>query len=335
MTDASLDEHDLLSQARWWCSWATEPVPGHHHSRARSSGEIPPYPLVIASQEGVVKHHPQFWTALDQKAQAVAELCPDPSVADPARHGGSPDRLQDREPHGRADAAARSARRPRRRAPSLPSPRRRREDGSEPRDQRARSRRHNASLAGRADPPSPGFVVRTQRGVPGVVQEISNFTQFTNYFGGYVAYSNDQRNPDEGFVSACPHASARGFFDNGGATAYVLRIIDCHDGEGRHADVQRRRAGGGRHGGRRHGGRRHDGRRHDGRRHDGRRHSRAAARRAAARRGGGTAGGGTANAAARRGRTSGGSIDCVARRWRSRPPIAAFPIPAPGVRRSA
>jgi uncharacterized protein len=67
-----------------------------------------------------------------------------------------------------------------------------------------------------------GFVVRTQRGVPGVVQEISNFTQFTNYFGGYVAAGN-VNGTQTSFVGAY---AVRGFFDNGGATAYVLRIVD-------------------------------------------------------------------------------------------------------------
>jgi hypothetical protein len=30
-------------------------------------GQIAPYPTVIASQDGIGKHHPEFWTALDQK----------------------------------------------------------------------------------------------------------------------------------------------------------------------------------------------------------------------------------------------------------------------------
>lgn len=30
-------------------------------------GQIPPYPTVIASQEGTAKTHPEFWHALDQK----------------------------------------------------------------------------------------------------------------------------------------------------------------------------------------------------------------------------------------------------------------------------
>ena len=36
----------------------------------------------------------------------------------------------------------------------------------------------------------PGFVIRSQRGVPGVVRQVSNFTQFVDYFGGYVNSKN-------------------------------------------------------------------------------------------------------------------------------------------------
>ena len=67
-----------------------------------------------------------------------------------------------------------------------------------------------------------GFVVRTQRGVPGVVQEVSNFTQFTDYFGGYAAAGNSN-GTQTSFVGAY---ALRGFFDNGGALAYVLRVVD-------------------------------------------------------------------------------------------------------------
>jgi Pvc16 N-terminal domain len=65
VTDAVLDEHDLLSQALV-VLLRFQPVPASNLQGALA-GQIPPYPLVIASQEGVVKHHPQFWTALDQK----------------------------------------------------------------------------------------------------------------------------------------------------------------------------------------------------------------------------------------------------------------------------
>jgi len=64
-TDAVLDEHDLLSQALV-VLLRYQPLPNSVLQGALV-GQIPPYPLVIASQEGVVKHHPQFWTALDQK----------------------------------------------------------------------------------------------------------------------------------------------------------------------------------------------------------------------------------------------------------------------------
>jgi hypothetical protein len=64
-TDPVLDEHDLLSQVLV-VLLRNQPVPDSVLQGALA-GQIPPYPLVIASQDGVVKHHPQFWTALDQK----------------------------------------------------------------------------------------------------------------------------------------------------------------------------------------------------------------------------------------------------------------------------
>jgi len=57
-----------------------------------------------------------------------------------------------------------------------------------------------------------GFVIRAQRGVPGAVHQVTNFTQFTEHFGGYLA-------------DAYGAYSVRGFFDNGGAMAYVTRVV--------------------------------------------------------------------------------------------------------------
>ena len=64
-TDPVLDEHDLLSQALI-VLLRNQPLP-ENLLQGALAGQIPPYPLVIASQDGVGKHHPQFWTALDQK----------------------------------------------------------------------------------------------------------------------------------------------------------------------------------------------------------------------------------------------------------------------------
>jgi phage tail sheath protein FI len=66
------------------------------------------------------------------------------------------------------------------------------------------------------------FVIRAQRGVPGVVRQISNFTQFTDYFGGYVKTGTSDTQTS--FVGAY---AIRGFFDNGGSLAYVMRIADA------------------------------------------------------------------------------------------------------------
>jgi phage tail sheath protein FI len=56
------------------------------------------------------------------------------------------------------------------------------------------------------------FIVRSQRGVPGAVRQLTMFADYTNYFGGYAATA---------FGAYC----IRGFFDNGGATAYVTRAV--------------------------------------------------------------------------------------------------------------
>jgi hypothetical protein len=64
-TDAVLDEHDLLSQVL--VVLLRNQTIGSALLQGALIGQIPPYPTVIASQDGIVKHHPQFWTALDQK----------------------------------------------------------------------------------------------------------------------------------------------------------------------------------------------------------------------------------------------------------------------------
>jgi hypothetical protein len=63
--DAVLDEHDLLSQVL--VVLLRNQTINAAALQGSLVGQIPPYPTVIASQDGIVKHHPQFWTALDQK----------------------------------------------------------------------------------------------------------------------------------------------------------------------------------------------------------------------------------------------------------------------------
>ena len=64
-TDAVLDEHDLLSQVL--LVLLRHPTIPADVLQGSLVGQIPPYPTVIASVDGIVKNHPQFWTALDQK----------------------------------------------------------------------------------------------------------------------------------------------------------------------------------------------------------------------------------------------------------------------------
>jgi phage tail sheath protein FI len=66
-----------------------------------------------------------------------------------------------------------------------------------------------------------GFVIRAQRGVPGVVRQVSSFSQFADYFGDYVKSGNSQ-GTQTSYVGAY---ALRGFFDNGGALAYVLPVV--------------------------------------------------------------------------------------------------------------
>ncbi len=64
-TDAVLEEHDLLSQVL--LVLLRNPTIPPAALVGSLVGQIPPYPTVIASVDGIVKNHPQFWTALDQK----------------------------------------------------------------------------------------------------------------------------------------------------------------------------------------------------------------------------------------------------------------------------
>jgi phage tail sheath protein FI len=57
-----------------------------------------------------------------------------------------------------------------------------------------------------------GFVIRSDRGLPGVVRRITSFKQFTQQFGGYRS-------------DAFGAYALRGFFDNGGSVAYVTRVV--------------------------------------------------------------------------------------------------------------
>ena len=57
-----------------------------------------------------------------------------------------------------------------------------------------------------------GFLGRSQRGVPDLAVPVRGFTDFVAAFGTYVDYAFGA------------HA-VRGFFDNGGAEAHVVRVV--------------------------------------------------------------------------------------------------------------
>ncbi|WP_437896312.1 phage tail sheath family protein [Sorangium sp. So ce124] len=57
-----------------------------------------------------------------------------------------------------------------------------------------------------------GFIVRSKRGVPGKVRQVTSFADFRDYFGDY----------DKAAFGAY---AVRGFFDNGGSLAYVTRAV--------------------------------------------------------------------------------------------------------------
>jgi hypothetical protein len=56
------------------------------------------------------------------------------------------------------------------------------------------------------------FIICAHKGAPGRVEQITNWTQFLDAFGGHM----------QGTYGAY---AVRGFFDNGGSTAYVTRIV--------------------------------------------------------------------------------------------------------------
>jgi phage tail sheath protein FI len=57
-----------------------------------------------------------------------------------------------------------------------------------------------------------GFIVRSARGVPGAVRQITMFADFNKYFGGYSSSA---------FGAYC----VKGFFDNQGSMAFVTRAV--------------------------------------------------------------------------------------------------------------
>jgi phage tail sheath protein FI len=61
-----------------------------------------------------------------------------------------------------------------------------------------------------------GFLMRTERGVPGKVRNVTNMSEFIEYFGGF-------RNGSAPYYG--PYA-IKGFFENGGTNAYVARIVE-------------------------------------------------------------------------------------------------------------
>jgi hypothetical protein len=64
-TDAVLDEHHLLSQVLFvLLNYPTIPA---NLLQGSLVGQIPPYPTVVATTDGIIKNHPQFWTALNQE----------------------------------------------------------------------------------------------------------------------------------------------------------------------------------------------------------------------------------------------------------------------------
>ncbi len=78
---------------------------------------------------------------------------------------------------------------------------------------------------GRATPsiqPAPtsvtGFSIKSQRGIPGQVVRVTNWGQFIEHFGNYLD-------------SAYGAYSVRGFFDNGGTTAYITRVVHTGSAE--------------------------------------------------------------------------------------------------------
>lgn len=63
-----------------------------------------------------------------------------------------------------------------------------------------------------------GFIIKSQRGIPGMVRRVTNWSQFKEYFGEYTS-------------SAYGAYNVRGFFDNGGQTAMITRVVNTDGGD--------------------------------------------------------------------------------------------------------
>lgn len=69
------------------------------------------------------------------------------------------------------------------------------------------------------------LIIRSPRGLPGEVYRITNWTEFTEHFGGYM----------DGAYGAYV---MRGFLDNGGAVAYVTRVVNTTPGGASAASIE-------------------------------------------------------------------------------------------------
>jgi uncharacterized protein len=69
-----------------------------------------------------------------------------------------------------------------------------------------------------------GFIVLSQRGVPGAVRKVTSWSQFLEQFGAHTATANGAY-------------AVQGFFDNGGNTAYVTRVVNTTPGTASAASV--------------------------------------------------------------------------------------------------
>jgi hypothetical protein len=58
-----------------------------------------------------------------------------------------------------------------------------------------------------------GYSIFAERGIPGRVVKVTNWTQFQEHFGDYIAGGNGAY-------------AIRGFFDNGGSTAWITRVVN-------------------------------------------------------------------------------------------------------------
>lgn len=62
-----------------------------------------------------------------------------------------------------------------------------------------------------------GFIVYARRGIPGAVRRVTSWTQFLEQFGAHTGAANGAY-------------ALQGFFDNGGTTAYVTRVVNVVPG---------------------------------------------------------------------------------------------------------